>query len=525
MASNENEFPIGGGTYPPFGVITDGNHGSYVIIATWILACISVLSVIVRIIVRTWRSQYFERDNGLLVVATNANWGRTFRDKILLVSTEVLDLLNIRSLNVMKGITFPLRSGTSKDTIRVTSGCGFLQENRIAVHLSIITACIPSIKPFFDSIQSSLIDSGVPRNYTSGNTFELPPWRSATKSLSSRGFQSLRGIGLSTTTQIEIEGGVVGDSASTRGLTSTTGNSLQTIRSLSLFLKSVLPDTLPEGHIQGPRTADELINDVLSGIEQAPMAVKLTPHLLSLVNWADPLHDPILRQFMPLGSWIQPDHPKLVYDSLDETGDSPVEGIIHRYPDRAVFLEKKWEVMFDYIEHTPALADILVSGGDLYTLKPEQMRMIGMRLLHIPHILRIRIASKGVAVCPSRIIDPEDEWANVLIELSQKGRKMGKSVALHTHFNHPSEISWVTKKAAQRLFEEGVTIRNQTVLLNRVNNDVETMKALIHQLSAINIQPMPPSLYEQSIIGYFVLDRNSRENLTWIIVRIEAIKI
>ncbi|OTB15087.1 hypothetical protein K445DRAFT_75469 [Daldinia sp. EC12] len=301
-----------------------------------------------------------------------------------------------------------------------------------------------------------------------------------------------------------------------------TGNSLQNIRSLSLFLKSVLPDTLPEGHIHGPRTADELINDVLSGIEQAPMAVKLTPHLLSLVNWADPLHDPILRQFMPLGSWIQPDHPKLVYDSLDETGDSPVEGIIHRYPDRAVFLatsvcpvycrnctrsytvgsntnpvkkkrflplEKKWEVMFDYIEHTPALADILVSGGDLYTLKPEQMRMIGMRLLHIPHILRIRIASKGVAVCPSRIIDPEDEWANVLIELSQKGRKMGKSVALHTHFNHPSEISWVTKKAAQRLFEEGVTVRNQTVLLNGVNNDVGTMKSLIHQLSAINIQP------------------------------------
>ena len=121
----------------------------------------------------------------------------------------------------MKGITSPLPSGTSKDTIRVTSWCGFLQENRIAVHLSIITACIPSIKPFFDSIQSRLIDSGVPRNYTSGNTFELPPWRSATKSLSSRGFQSLRGIGLSTTTQIEIEGGVVGDSASTRGLTST----------------------------------------------------------------------------------------------------------------------------------------------------------------------------------------------------------------------------------------------------------------------------------------------------------------
>jgi lysine 2,3-aminomutase len=153
-------------------------------------------------------------------------------------------------------------------------------------------------------------------------------------------------------------------------------------------------------------------------------------------------------------------------------------------------IQKKWDVMFDYIERTERLADILVSGGDLYTLHPDQLRMIGMRLLNIPHILRIRIASKGLAICPSRFIDPDDEWARTLIDLSNYGRKVGKSVSLHTHFNHPREITWITKRAAQLLFGEGVTVRNQTVLLNGVNNDTATMMSLIQRLSSMNIQPV-----------------------------------
>lgn len=146
--------------------------------------------------------------------------------------------------------------------------------------------------------------------------------------------------------------------------------------------------------------------------------------------------------------------------------------------------------MFDYIERTPTLKDILVSGGDTYTLSPHQLRLIGERLLNIPHVLRIRIASKGVAICPSRLIDPNDDWAKGLIDLSHRGRKMGKSVALHTHFNSPNEITWITRKAAQRLHEEAVVVRNQTVLLNGVNNNVDTMKSLIDQLASMNIQPV-----------------------------------
>ncbi|KAL9113624.1 MAG: hypothetical protein Q9227_002362 [Pyrenula ochraceoflavens] len=262
----------------------------------------------------------------------------------------------------------------------------------------------------------------------------------------------------------------------------------------------------------------------------APMSIRLSPHILSLINWKDPLNDPLVRQFIPLASQIRPDHPRLRLDSLGEKTDSPVKGLVHRYPDKALFLgtvtdsplassvcpvycrfctrsysvgvdtesvaksrflpiRKKWEPIFDYIEGTPNLHDIVISGGDSYNLSPEQLRYIGERLLGIPHIRRFRFASKGLAVCPIRILDRSDDWSDTLVDLSNKGRKIGKHVAVHTHFNHPNEITWVTAAAAQRLFEEGVVVRNQTVLLNGVNNNVKTMLQLIRALADMNVQP------------------------------------
>lgn len=113
------------------------------------------------------------------------------------------------------------------------------------------------------------------------------------------------------------------------------------------FLSSVLPRVIPA---PGDSCADvkvsntslqtnsDFINNVAAGISKAPMAVRLTPHILSLINWAHPLDDPLLRQFVPLGSRHRPDHPMLRLDSLNEAGDSPVKGLIHRYPDKVVFL-------------------------------------------------------------------------------------------------------------------------------------------------------------------------------------------
>lgn len=117
-------------------------------------------------------------------------------------------------------------------------------------------------------------------------------------------------------------------------------HSLQNTPSLLAFLSGVLPPqvTAPSGH--GEITRDEVLNDVVTGLKKAPMATRLTPHILALIKWDEVYSDPIRRQFIPVGSSYQPDHPKLTLDSLNETHDSPVKGLVHRYPDKVLFLGK-----------------------------------------------------------------------------------------------------------------------------------------------------------------------------------------
>lgn len=150
---------------------------------------------------------------------------------------------------------------------------------------------------------------------------------------------------------------------------------------------------------------------------------------------------------------------------------------------------KRWEEAFAYVESQPQLHDIVVSGGDSYYLAPEHLALIGERLVAMPNIRRFRFASKGLAVAPSRILDRSDGWVDALIHVSDLARKAGKAMALHTHFNHPAEISWVTRLASRKLLEAGVTVRNQTVLLRGVNDDVQTMSRLVRELADANIFP------------------------------------
>ena len=111
-------------------------------------------------------------------------------------------------------------------------------------------------------------------------------------------------------------------------------------------------------------------------------------------------------------------------------------------------------------------------------------------MLNIPHIRRIRFASKGLAVAPGRILDESDPWTDTLIDLSNQGRRMGKHVCLHTHINHANEITWITALAANKLFKHGVVVRNQSVLLRGVNDSEEALQELIEGLADINIQPV-----------------------------------
>lgn len=151
---------------------------------------------------------------------------------------------------------------------------------------------------------------------------------------------------------------------------------------------------------------------------------------------------------------------------------------------------KRWHEVFAYIESQPQLQDIVISGGDSYYLTPEHIRLIGERLINIPHVRRLRYASKGLAVAPGRLVDPQDGWASALIDVANMAREADKSVALHTHFNHPDEISWVTEMAARRLHMAGVTVRNQSVLLKGINDSAETMSSLIRKLAGMNVNPV-----------------------------------
>ncbi|KAB5580462.1 hypothetical protein GE09DRAFT_1212913 [Coniochaeta sp. 2T2.1] len=301
-------------------------------------------------------------------------------------------------------------------------------------------------------------------------------------------------------------------------------NTVQGTLKLVRFLNAVLPDYVPlESSDSALQSRDELIKDVLDGVTAATMAIRITPYILSRIDWENPRQDPLFRQFLPQESMMKPDHPKLTLDSLHEEADSPVKGLVHRYPDKALFLptsvcptycmfctrsyavgadtetvtkhslrptRKRWDEAFAYIESQPQLCDIVVSGGDSYYLLPEHLLMIGERLVGMPNIKRFRFASKELAVAPTRILDgAEDGWVDALIRVSDMARRSGKAMALHTHFNHPNEISWVTRLAARRLMEAGVTVRNQSVLLRGVNDDVQTMSRLIRELADSNIFP------------------------------------
>ncbi|HTG43866.1 MAG TPA: KamA family radical SAM protein [Verrucomicrobiae bacterium] len=262
-------------------------------------------------------------------------------------------------------------------------------------------------------------------------------------------------------------------------------------------------------------------DDVVEGIKQAPMALRISPYLLSLIDWNEPYRDPIRTQFLPLASQQVPNHPELRLDSLHEQTDSPVAGLTHRYPDKALFLPidscpvycrfctrsyaiggdtdtvaklkvsartQRWEEAFSYIASHPELEDIVISGGDTYNLKAEHIQMIGERLLALPNIRRIRYATKGLAVMPQKILSDEG-WLAALTRVVELGRKLHKDVVVHTHFNHPNEITGVTQEAMGKMTERGITVRCQTVLQRGVNDNPTTMQLLVRRLSYLNIHP------------------------------------
>ena len=229
----------------------------------------------------------------------------------------------------------------------------------------------------------------------------------------------------------------------------------------------------------------------------------ITPYYLSLVQLDDP-NDPILIQSLP-------SFDELLYadvgeaDPLHEGEDSPVPGLVHRYPDRALFVitdicpllcrhctrKREWdgdnwwirrrpqlEAAIDYLRKTPAIRDVIISGGDPLTVDNDGLEWILSQLRSIPHLEMIRFGTRFPVVLPQRI----DEGFCRLCD------KYGP-IWLNTHFNHPNEVTPEAAHAIRELLRAGVPVNNQSVLLHGINDSVETQLLLSHELLKARVRP------------------------------------
>jgi len=232
-------------------------------------------------------------------------------------------------------------------------------------------------------------------------------------------------------------------------------------------------------------------------VKRYPM--RITRYYLGLIKKPG---DPIWLQCVPDPLELQDGN--LPLDPLNEEGLSPVPMVIHRYPDRVVLLVSSAcptlcrfcmrkhrighqevlktdipiEAGLKYIEHTPTIRDVILSGGDPLLLSDEALEDILSRLHKIPHIEIIRINTHTPVTLPNRIT----------LRLCRM-LKHHHPIYVNTHFNHPSEITPQSAEACNRLADTGIPLGNQTVLLKGVNDDPAVMKRLMQKLLTIRVRP------------------------------------
>ncbi len=232
------------------------------------------------------------------------------------------------------------------------------------------------------------------------------------------------------------------------------------------------------------------------------LRMAITPYYISLIDPNNP-DCPVRKQAVPTGKETY-QSPADLLDPLHEDEDSPVPGLTHRYPDRVLLLitdmcsmycrhctrrrfagQKDGESAIDridraieYIAKTPQVRDVLLSGGDSLCVSDERLEYIISRVRAIPHVEIIRLGSRTPVVCPQRITD---DLVNML--------KKYHPVWLNTHFNHPQEVTKEAAEACAKLANAGIPLGNQTVLLRGVNDCVNTMKKLMHELVKMRVRP------------------------------------
>jgi lysine 2,3-aminomutase len=232
------------------------------------------------------------------------------------------------------------------------------------------------------------------------------------------------------------------------------------------------------------------------------LALAITPYFFNLIDPADE-NCPIRRQVVPrieettTASWE-------MSDPCGEDSHSPVPGLVHRYPDRVLFLvtdrcaaycryctrsrlvsnatgydfHPEFDKQIAYIAAHPEIRDVLLSGGDPLLLSDDKLENLLSRLRAIPHVEFLRIGSRIPTFLPQRIT-PE------LCAMLKKFHPLFMSI----HSNHPRELTTEVRDALGRLADAGIPLGNQSVLLKHVNDDADVMKALMQKLLMCRVKP------------------------------------
>jgi len=264
--------------------------------------------------------------------------------------------------------------------------------------------------------------------------------------------------------------------------------------SLSKTLRS--PEALADAGLVAPED--------LPGLQAvaARYAVAITPAMAELIDPADPA-DPLARQFVPSAAELTTD-PEERPDPIGDETHSPVEGIVHRYPDRALlkithtcavycrFCFRRETVgdghalspaaldaAFAYLAARPEIWEVIVTGGDPLVLSPRRLAETVGRLAAIEHVKTIRFHTRVPVVQPEAVTDA--------LVAALKSPTQAVYVALHA--NHPRELTPAARAACARIVEAGLPMVSQSVLLKGVNDDAETLAALMRGFVEMRVKP------------------------------------
>jgi lysine 2,3-aminomutase len=248
----------------------------------------------------------------------------------------------------------------------------------------------------------------------------------------------------------------------------------------------------------------DLVPEEIEGIKHSKgrLALAVTPYFASLMDPSNP-NCPIRRQAIPR---IEEHHISKndMVDPCGEDRDSPVPGLVHRYPDRVLLLvtdqcavycryctrrrlvgtnersitQGNFEEVLKYLKTHRKVRDVLLSGGDPLLLENERLEEILSRLRALPHIELLRIGTRAPVTLPQRI-------TSGLVRMLKKYHPLMISI----HFTHPKEITEAVRRACDDLADGGIPLGSQTVLLKGINDKPYVMKKLVQELLKIRVRP------------------------------------